>query len=102
MKVSRWTIAKAKKRALGRLLCRLFGDEAGGVMMEYVILAVLVAAAVVVAVMVFGKTIMEMFGVATKAGAGEHSQASADRQKIGGQVATEVQKGATHHSKMHK
>jgi len=37
------------------------------VMMEYVILAVLIAAAVVVAVMVFGRSVKSEFNVATKA-----------------------------------
>ncbi len=47
-----------------KALCRLAGNKNGGVMMEYVILAVLIAAAVVVAVAMFGKTIVNMFDVA--------------------------------------
>lgn len=42
---------------MGRTLCRLFGDNAGGVMMEYVVLGVLVVAAVVALVAVFGRDI---------------------------------------------
>ena len=66
----------AKRSALGRTLCRLFGDEAGGVMMEYVILAVLIAAAVVVAVMYFGKNIKGGFNAMSQTVAGESGEAS--------------------------
>jgi len=66
---------RAKRSALGRTLCRLFGDEAGGVMMEYVILAVLVAAAVVVAVMYFGKNIKGGFNAMSHTVAGESVEA---------------------------
>lgn len=50
-------IARAKRTALGRLLCRLAGDNAGAVMMEYVVLGVMVVAAVVAIVMLFGQQI---------------------------------------------
>lgn len=50
-------VALAKRSVLGRVLCRLCGDTAGGVMMEYVILGVLVAAAVVALVWAFGGTL---------------------------------------------
>ena len=49
--------ARAKRTALGRFLCRLAGDNAGAVMMEYVVLGVLVVAAVVGLVVAFGDTI---------------------------------------------
>lgn len=50
-------IARAKRTAMGRFLCRLAGDNAGAVMMEYVVLGVLVVAAVVGLVVAFGDTI---------------------------------------------
>jgi Flp pilus assembly pilin Flp len=68
-------IARAKRSALGRFFCRLLGDEKGAVMMEYVILSVLIAAAVVVAVIYFGRTIMKQFAAAASATAGETSDA---------------------------
>lgn len=68
-------IRNAKRTALGRTMCRLAGDKAGGVMMEYVILALLIAAAVVVAVTMFGKTIVGMFDTNAKAMTGDHSGA---------------------------
>ena len=62
--LKKMSIARAKKHLLGKVLCRLFGDEKGAVMMEYVIVAVLIAAACVVAVAMFGRTIVGMFSVA--------------------------------------
>ena len=59
-------IARAKRTRLGRILCRLAGDEAGAVMMEYVVLALLVCAAVVGIVMVFGDSITGMFKATTE------------------------------------
>ena len=56
-----------KNGRLFKMVCRVMGDKAGGVMMEYVILAVLIAAAVVVAVAMFGKTLVGMFDVAATA-----------------------------------
>ena len=69
------TMARAKRSALGRVICRLLGDETGAVMMEYVILSVLVAAAVVVAVIYFGRTIMKQFGAAASATSGQTKDA---------------------------
>ena len=54
-------IARAKRTALGRFLCRIAGDNAGAVMMEYVVLGVLVVAAVVGLVVAFGDTIGSAF-----------------------------------------
>ncbi len=55
-------IARAKRTKFGRFLCRILGEENGAVAMEYVIIGVLVAAAVVAIVMVFGDAIGNMFG----------------------------------------
>ena len=60
-------LRRAKRTKLGRCLCRLLGDERGAVAMEYVVIALLVAAAVVGIVIVFGSRIASMFGGATKA-----------------------------------
>lgn len=63
MKLTSMKIAKAKKTRFGRFLCRLCGDQRGAVMMEYVVLGVLVVAAAVAIVMVFGNDIREKFNV---------------------------------------
>ncbi|MFA7173849.1 MAG: hypothetical protein WC340_10635 [Kiritimatiellia bacterium] len=60
----------------------MLGDRAGGVMMEYVILAVLiVAAVVVVAVAMFGKTIAGMFDTVGKGATTRHTEAKATLDK---------------------
>ena len=39
-------VERAKKSFVGKIVCRAMGEETGAVMMEYVIVAVLIAAAV--------------------------------------------------------
>ena len=58
---TRFTIERAKRTRVGRLICRLFGDQTGVVMMEYVIIGVLVVAAAVAMVLVFGDQIRDSF-----------------------------------------
>ena len=48
-------------------LKRFLGNRAGGVMMEYVILAVLIAAALIVAVVAFSRSVGDGFFVSGKA-----------------------------------
>lgn len=59
--IRKMKIERAKRTMLGRFLCRLFGDEAGQTMMEYVIIGVMVAAAAVAVVLLFGKEIRVKF-----------------------------------------
>lgn len=68
-------VTRAKKTLVGRCVCRLMGDETGAVMMEYVIVAVMIAAAVAVGAWFFGKDIMNMFGVAGQAATGRDDKA---------------------------
>ena len=58
---------KFRKTRLVRTLCRLFGEEKGQAMMEYVVLGVLIVAAAVFAVVKFGDEIVRLFGIMTKA-----------------------------------
>lgn len=51
---------RAKKSLCGRALRRLAGEESGAVAMEYIVIALLVAAAVVGLVMVFGGNLRNM------------------------------------------
>ena len=60
---------------LNRLLRRMLGDQTGAVMMEYVVLGVLIVGAVVAAVIFFGKTILNQFGVMTHAATGDTKSA---------------------------
>ena len=52
---------RAKNSLCGRTLRRLLGEEKGAVAMEYIVIALLVAAAVVALVMVFGGNLRNMF-----------------------------------------
>ena len=69
------------KSKMKKVLCRLMGDRAGGVMMEYVILAVLIAAAAVVAVMFFGRGIVTNLTTSTHAMAGKSTEAATSSAK---------------------
>ena len=51
---------RAKKSLCGRALRRVLGEESGAVAMEYIVIALLVAAAVVGLVMVFGGNLRNM------------------------------------------
>ena len=51
---------RAKKSLCGRALRRIAGEESGAVAMEYIVIALLVAAAVVGLVMVFGGNLRNM------------------------------------------
>ena len=75
-KPSKFALRRAKSTLFGRLLCRLVGEERGAVMMEYVVIGVLVVAAAVAMVMLFGKTIRNQFGVMVKSTVGDPEGAS--------------------------
>ena len=64
-------VERAKKSFVGRIVCRVMGEETGAVMMEYVIVAVLIAAAVAAGAWFFGKDLMNMFGTAGRAATGD-------------------------------
>ena len=67
---------KAKKSFLGRVLCRLAGEEKGAVMMEYIVIGLLIAAAAVIAVSAFGQTITQMFASLGASVTGDHATAT--------------------------
>jgi Flp pilus assembly pilin Flp len=71
-------IRMAKRTRLGRVFCRLAGDQTGAVMMEYVILGVMIAAAATLAAIFFGKTIVQNFTTMTHSGVGNVSAAKVD------------------------
>ncbi len=92
-----WKNSKTQK-----MLCRLLGDRRGGVMMEYVILAVLIAAAVVVAVAMFGKTIVGMFNVAGKGATTRHSEAKSTLEATRSTQDSDAQAAEQYHDSMHE
>jgi Flp pilus assembly pilin Flp len=73
------TIQRIKKSRLGRLLCRIVGEDTGAVMMEYVLVAMLIAAATVAAVSYFGRDTQGMFGTLGRAIWGDSSGAQENR-----------------------
>lgn len=91
-----------KKSRFGRLFCRILGNEKGAVMMEYVIIAVLIAAACVVAVAVFGKTIVGMFDVAGKGASAQHTDAKTTLDKTQTDQGTGASDASKYHDSMHK
>ena len=93
---------RAKRTKFGRLLCRVLGDERGAVAMEYVVIAMLVAAAVVGIVIVFGSRIADMFTTSTKAlGSTEKEmenvakEAKASRDSVNNRVDAQATNGDT-------
>ena len=92
---------RAKKSLCGRTLRRLLGEEKGAVAMEYIVIALLVAAAVVGLVMVFGGNIRNMFDKtnqtmvqSTVKGVSDVGQANRDEQQaLFNQNETAVQAG---------
>lgn len=87
---------------MGRMVVRLLGEERGAVMMEYVIVAVLIAAACVVAVAMFGKTIVGMFDVAGKGATGDHSGAKEALETVQETQSSDAEEASEYHDSMHK
>ena len=84
---------------LGKALRRLVGEETGAVMMEYVILAVLIAAAAVVAIAYFGKTVTSEANVAATAMTGKGNAAAAQQGEVQQNQSTWQQSAADTNSK---
>ncbi|MBR4716936.1 MAG: Flp family type IVb pilin [Lentisphaeria bacterium] len=92
---------RAKKSLCGRVLRRLLGEEKGAVAMEYIVIALLVAAAVVGLVMVFGGNLRNMFdktnqtlNQSTVAGVKEVGEKNREEQgKLAAQNDTAVEAG---------
>lgn len=61
------TIQRIRNSKFGRLLCRIVGEDTGAIMMEYVLVAMLIAAATVAAATYFGRSAQGMFGALSRA-----------------------------------
>ena len=70
-----------KNPKLARILRRLFGEEIGATMMEYVILAVMIAAAVTAAAIYFGNSAKNQMDVAGQAMVGSTSTSETTAQQ---------------------
>jgi Flp pilus assembly pilin Flp len=75
-------VERAKKTFVGKVVCRMMGDENGAVMMEYVIVAVMIAAAVAVGAWLFGAQILGLFGVAGDGAMGRTDAAKENIQQM--------------------
>jgi Flp pilus assembly pilin Flp len=78
---------KLRASKFGRLVARVLGEETGAVMMEYVIIAVLIAAAVAVGAWYFGRSVNNEFRVASHAVVGDDTQANTQQTAAQGKVA---------------
>lgn len=96
-----WSIQRAKKHFLGRILCRIAGDDKGAVMMEYVIVAVLIAAACVTAVAMFGRTIVGMFSTAAKGATGDSAAAKTTQNAVRDDQVKDAKSAGEYHDSMH-
>lgn len=81
---SKRRIERAKNSALGRMFCRLFGDQTGAVMMEYIVLAVLLVAATVGIVVVFGRNMRAQWYTAMLAMMGKTDSAQINQENLQG------------------
>ena len=77
---------KAANSFAGRVLRRLLGEEKGVAMLEYVLLGLLIAAAVIALVAAFGTGIGDMFGVLTKTATNQQNTARTNLQQVQGQA----------------
>ena len=93
---------RAKKTFLGRIICRVAGEETGAVMMEYVIVATLIAAACAVGAYFFGGTILNMFSADAQATSGKTTDASKTVENIQEKQDTLKKDAATHAQKFNK
>ena len=85
MKIAK-TNRKHCRTSFGRGVARLMRDEQGAVAMEYIVIALLVAAAVVALVMVFSQNLRNMLGTVNKT---LGSNSAEQVEKIGEEYNTE-------------
>ena len=94
-------LKKATNSFVGRVLRRLLGEEKGAVMMEYIVIALLIAAVAVVAIGYFGNGITNVFGVLTQVVAAKPNNASSQMTIIKQQADTANTNSTTHQNTMH-
>ena len=92
-------IQRKMNTKFGRFLKRLIGEETGAVLMEYVILAVMIAAACVVAVIYFGKSANKQVIGATNAMDGNTAAAATAASQAQGLGTKSTTDSVTHADK---
>lgn len=89
-------IKKVSNSFVGRVIRRLAGEERGVVMMEYIVVGLLIAAAVVVAVAVFGRTANDMFGSLSTTMTGDYAQGRAQQNQTQANTAAGATSASAH------
>ena len=84
-------LKKATNSFVGRVRRRLLGEEKGAVMMEYIVVGLLIAAACVIAVAMFGHQITGMFASLAHSVAGNPDQAALVQGGVQGATAGNFQ-----------
>ena len=82
MKTNKKQLARAMNSRFGKLVRRIIGEDAGAVMMEYVIVAVMIAAVVAVGAWLFGAQILNMFGIGGDSMIGHNDRAEDRIQQV--------------------
>ena len=88
------------KSFVGRMLRRLLGEENGAIMMEYIVLALLIASVAVVAIAAFGNHITGLFGVIGLSAGGRSSAAQLSLKQVDTTHKSNTDKAQTHANKM--
>ena len=91
--VNKSRLSRMKASWFGKAVCRLAGEESGQAMLEYVIIATVIAAAVALGAWLFGAQILEMFHSSGSGAVGKHEESrnitetaqgmTTDKQDIG-------------------
>lgn len=94
-------IKRMMETKAGRVLKRLFGEETGAVLMEYVILAVMIAAACVVAVIYFGRTANKQIESGALNMSGKTTEGAAKSQEAQSTASEGASAAETHNKAFH-
>ena len=91
---------KAANCFAGRVLRRLLGEEKGVAMLEYVLLGLLIAAAVIALVTAFGNSIGGMFGVLSQSATNQQKTAEQSLKTTQGEANTNIDTGKKYQNKI--
>ena len=94
-------LKKVRRSLFGRILCRIVGEEKGAVMMEYVVVCLLIAAACVIGVAFFGHNITAAFGVLGEYMFGNTKTGADTLNSARGQNANNYKSADKHNAGMH-
>ena len=89
------------KSFVGRALRRLLGEEKGTVMMEYIVVGLLIAAAAVIAVSTFGRYANDLFGTMALSMGGRSTAAKKSLETADHTINTNLRKANEHAIAIH-